>query len=198
MTPLLQPALSFNFTVTMWDVQGPAFFADNARRAALGSVAGQAIFGTFAEVQGLHTELEMENFQEGGRNERTQRFAKTAKYPNLVFKRGVTARSDLWDWQAQVLAGEDTAIRKSGLIILFDRNGASATVAGYTAAARIPVAAWTFERGLPAKLQGPGLDAKANSVAIEILEISHERLQRVSVNSIPGLGALASKVPTLT
>jgi phage tail-like protein len=198
MTFLEQPALTFNFSVTMWDVQGPNVGA--TARAAIGQAAGQLFFGSFAEVQGLEVELETEPYQEGGRNERTFRFSKPVKFPNLVFRRGITARTDLWDWQAQIIAGEETAIRKSGMIILFDRNGASVGVSGVGSVSitRIPIAAWMFERGLPVKLQGPTLDAKSNNVAIEMLEIAHERLQRVSLSSIPGLGDIASQVPTLT
>lgn len=195
---LEQPALTFNFTVTMWEVQGP--HVGSTVRAAIGQTVGALIFGTFSEVSGLEAEIEIEPYQEGGRNESTFRFTKPAKYPNLVFRRGITARTDLWDWQQQVIAGEETAIRKSGLVVLYDRNGVSAAVPGglTISVARIPIAAWMFERGLPVKIQGPTLDAKSNNVAIEMLEIAHERLQRVSLNSIPGLGDIASQVPTLT
>lgn len=200
--PLLPPALSFNFSVVMWNVQGPSFNA----RAALGMVAGQAIFGSFSEVQGLEASVEIETYQEGGVNDRVHRFVKTAKFPNLVLKRGITARSDLWDWHAQVQSDTQTATRKSGVIVLFDRGGASVSASttvgpvsvGATATARIPIAAWMFDRGLPEKLQGPALDAKANTVAIEVLEISHERLTRMPLASVPGLGDIVSKLPTLT
>jgi phage tail-like protein len=199
MNALEQPVLAFNFTVTLWDAQGP--HVGSTVRAAVGQLAGQLIFGSFAEVSGLDVELEVEAYQEGGRNDGALRFAKPAKFPNLVFRRGITARTDLWDWQAQVIAGEETAIRKSGLIVLFDRNGASVSiprVAATVSVARVPVAAWRFERGLPVKLQGPTLDAKSNTVAIERLEIAHERLERVSLTSIPGLGDIASQVPSFT
>ena len=38
-------------------------------------------------------------------------------------------------------------------------------------------ATWTFERGLPAKLRGPELNAKSGEVAIEELSIAHEGLR---------------------
>jgi phage tail-like protein len=200
-TPLLQPALTFNFNVVMWDVQGPNFFglppAASAAVGAVASAAGQLIFGSFSDVSGLEASFETESYQEGGRNERTLRFPKPAKFPNLVLKRGVTARTDLWDWYVQVLTSDKSAIRKSGLVILFDRNGPPGVpaLAGLT---RIPIGAWMFERAIPEKLQGPTLDARGNNVAIETLELSHERLQRVSLSAIPGLGDIASKVPSFT
>jgi len=202
-TPLLQPTLAFNFNVLMWDVQGPRFFGvqSDVKSAAIGAVAsaaGQLVFGSFAEVSGLETSLEIESYQEGGRNERVLRFAKSASYPNLVFRRRISARTDLWDWYGQVLTSVDTVIRKSGLVILFDRNGPGAGNPALGGLTRIPIAAWLFDRALPTKLQGPALDAKSNTVAIEVLELSHERLQRVSLGSIPGLGDIASTLPALT
>ncbi len=202
--PLLQPALAFNFSVVMWDVQGPN--VDSTAAEVVGMVAGQLIFGSFSEVQGLETSVELESYQEGGVNDRTHKFVKTAKFPNLVLKRGITARSDLWDWHAQVQTEGQTVTRKSGVVVLFDRGGATAEArakvgplgVGVTATARIPVAAWLFDRGLPEKLSGPALDAKSNTVAIEILEISHERLTRMPLSSVPGLGDVVSKLPTLT
>ena len=197
-TPMLQPALAFNFSVTMWDVQGPNVDSTLGAAASAAAAAGQLIFGTFAEVAGLESDLEIETYQEGGRNDRVHRFLKTAKFPNLVLKRGTTARGDLWDWQAQVMSTSKAAIRKSGLVILFDRNGPGGRLAAAAGLTRIPIAAWLFERGLPEKLQGPALDAKSSTVAIELLEISHERLTRVSVSTLPGLGDIVSKIPTLT
>ena len=43
-------------------------------------------------------------------------------------------------------------------------------------AARVPVARWTFAEAWPAKWQGPDLNARANEVTIETLEIVHEGL----------------------
>jgi phage tail-like protein len=40
-------------------------------------------------------------------------------------------------------------------------------------------ATWTFDRGLPAKIRGPELNAKTGEVAIEELHIAHEGLRLV-------------------
>lgn len=201
-SPLFQPAPAFNFTVTMWDVQGPGYFglgvAASSSVGVAASVSGGLLFGSFAEVTGLESSVELETYAEGGRNEQVHRFVKGVKFPNLVFKRGVTARPDLWDWHAQVVSGAKTVIRKSGLIILFDRNGPGSGNPALGGLTRVPVAGWMFERGLPEKIQGPPLDAKSNNVAIEMLEISHQRLQRVSLGAIPGLGEIASVMPGLS
>ena len=41
------------------------------------------------------------------------------------------------------------------------------------------VATWAFSRGLPAKVVGPQLNAKTGELAIEELQIAHERLRLV-------------------
>lgn len=191
--PILQPALVFNFNVIMWDVGGAGAVA-----TAAAAVTSQLIVGSFAEVSGLESDVEIETYQEGGLNDRLHRFVKAAKFPNLVLKRGVTARGDLWDWQAQVLSGGKTVIRKSGIVILFDRNGPGSGDPAFGGLTRIPMAAWMFERGLPEKVSGPALDAKGNSVAIETVEISHERLTRLGLSSLPKLADVASVLPGLS
>jgi phage tail-like protein len=42
------------------------------------------------------------------------------------------------------------------------------------------VARWEFDRGLPARIKGPELNAKTGEIAIEELHIAHEGLRLVS------------------
>jgi len=185
---LIQPAPNFNFTVSMWD----------ADASALAQVAGalvSAILGGFQEVQGLNTEFEMETYNEGGRNESPHRFIKWTKYPNLVFKRGVSFNPSLWDWYRGNATGSGNRTRKNGIIMLMDRGGPNLVGAGLPGLDRIPTAAWTFTNAYPEKLVGPQLNARGNEIAIETLEISHEGLERVSPTMIPGsVGQFAASV----
>ncbi len=201
---VIQPAVAFNFLVTMWDCQGPGFFGIDsaaaggwgvAARVASGFVnaATQLLLGAFSEVNGLNAELTIEDYHAGGENGAVKRFVKAGSYPNLVLKRGVTFNTDVWDWHQQVLHGTDAMIRKSGVVLLLERASfvkGGAGNAGLDLLAQMtrpPVAAWFFERALPARLVGPALDAKTSAVAIEALELSHEGLTRVSLAAIPGL-----------
>jgi phage tail-like protein len=215
--PLVQPTPVFNFLVTMWD----ATDSSSSLGAALLNIAGQIALGGFSECSGLNTEMELETYQEGGRNAGPHKLFKYAKYPNLVFKRGVTFNTNLADWYDSVVnhtgsspgplgislssipfiggpAGNPALlIRKDGMIILFDRNGlggVGASVPAVGGLLRLPVAAWKFQGGFPERLQGPALNAKGNEVAIETLEISHQGLTRVSVDLLGGLGAVAGAV----
>jgi phage tail-like protein len=206
--PLIQPALSYNFWVLLWEVQGPGLFGlqpQNAgQRFALGLASGllsatsQALFGAFSDATGLNSNLDVETYQEGGNNAAPLKFPKWGKFDNLTLKRGVTPRTSLWDWHEQVVTGSAPVLRKSGLIILFDRGGIpiatggagpgqpQATPSTADIGLRIPLAAWYIDNAFPEKVSGPTLDAKSNTVAVESVELAHEGLQRVSFSMIPG------------
>ena len=199
--PLIQPALSFNFWVLLWEVQGPGLFGlqprNTAERVALGLATGivsavsQMLFGAFSECSGLNSNLEVETYQEGGNNASPLKFPKWGKFDNLVLKRGVTPRTSLWDWHEQVVAGTEPVLRKSGLIIMFDRGGIGdqAETAGMT---RIPLGAWYIDNAFPEKVTGPTLDGKSNTIAVESVELAHDGLQRVSFSMIPGAADVMS------
>jgi phage tail-like protein len=214
--PLIQPALAYNFWVLLWEVQGPGLFGlqprNSGERFALGlasglvSAASQALFGAFSDAGGLNSNLDVETYQEGGNNTAPLRFPKWAKFDSVTLKRGVTPRTSLWDWHEQVVAGTAPVLRKSGLIILFDRGGVplarggplpgqavathdQANTAGLT---RIPLAAWYIDNAFPEKVTGPTLDAKSNTVAVESVDLAHDGLQRVSFSMIPGAADVMS------
>ncbi len=205
--PLIQPTVNFNFLIIMWDNSD-----SSALLGALANLAGQIALGGFSEITGLNTEMEVETYMEGGVNANPHKFFKTAKYPNLVLKRGVTFNSDLADWYDSVinhkgpppgplgipigsLLSSNTPpkiVKKDGIIILFDRNGlggVGASVPAIGGLLRLPVAAWQFQGALPERLTGPSLNAKGNEIAIETLEMSHEGLSRISIASIVGAAA---------
>src|SRR5262249_1140504 len=113
---------------------------------------------------------------EGGRNIAPHRFPKWGRYPNLVFRRGVTNSMMLWDWWSDVLtnsftltSGQSTP-RRSGVILL-EANDHTAVAGGL------------MGNPLPERLSGPGLNAGSNEIAIETLELSHEGVLRL--DSVP-------------
>jgi len=142
------------------------------------SAQSSTIKAGFAEVNGLNSEIEIEDYREGGRNIGAHRLPRWGRYPNLVLRRGITADTSLWDWWSDVITHSFTLaqgtprrpFRRSGLILLdgFDHR---------------VVAAWFLSNALPERLVGPGLNARSNEIAIETLELSHEGLLRLS--SVP-------------
>ncbi|MGD2205801.1 MAG: phage tail protein [Anaerolineae bacterium] len=116
----------------------------------------------FSECSGLESTLEVEEYQEGGINDRVHKFPSRFTFGNITLKRGMTTDNTLAKWHFSLLQG--TVERRDGLILLLNE-------------AQEPVLAWKFERGLPVKWTGPGLNAASSEVAVETLEIAHERLE---------------------
>jgi phage tail-like protein len=189
--PLVNPVPVFDFTVVLINAT-PSSGPPAATGAA--SAAAAVLTGTFAEVSGLNAEMETEEYREGGLNTGPHKFIKWGKYPNLVFKRGITPNTDIWDWYYQVLYGDQSVLRKNGIVMLTDRSAAGAggatlpPIPGLTGLGRVPIAVWSFSNGLPEKLQGPGLNAKSNEIAIETLEITHQGLTRLGPGMVAGTG----------
>jgi len=144
------PFPGFNFEVQLYEENG-----------------SPRIVAGFSECTGLESSLEVQEYKEGGINDRVRRFPSRFSFPNIVFKHGMTADDTLRQWHNALLRGN--TVRKNGLIILRDEAGK-------------PVLAWKFEKGLPVKWSGPPLNASQSAVAIEILEIAHERLEPTTVS----------------
>lgn len=135
---------------------------------------GDEILGTggFQECTGLEIEMDIQEYQEGGRNNGVIRRAGRAKFQPLVLKRGMfyeagsdaKANAQLWQWMQSIINGERPIPRYDGII--------------YVKSADDQVrATWVFERGLPAKIKGPELNGKTGEIAIEELTIAHEGLR---------------------
>lgn len=132
--------------------------------------------GSFQECTGLEVELDVQELQEGGRNDGVIRCIGRAKYQPLVLKRGmlspaqstppnqVSPTVELWQWLQDVASGRNVR-RYDGIVEVLDATGHKT------------VATWTFVRGLPAKVSGPQLNARTGEIAIEELHIAHEGLR---------------------
>ena len=194
--PLMNPVPAFNFSVFMFDANPAASQGLTDLPGADASLGRSALVGSFSEVSGLNAEFEPEEYREGGRNFGAHKFVKWGRYPNLIFKRGVTQNADIWDWYYTAIYRTADPVRKNGVIVLMDRGLAvgdvnapsiSLPVVGLPVFGPMPVALWFFRNALPEKLQGPPLNAKSNEIAIETLEVVHEGLYRFGPGTIPGL-----------
>jgi phage tail-like protein len=165
--PRLDPLPAYNFLITLLDT--------SSTFSTLKSAAG-LVLGGFAECSGLESTLETFDYLEGGVNDRVHRFPTRLSYSNIVLKRGVGLSEDLWLWHQEFVEGKGK--RRDGLIIL-------------QSDLRVPVKIWTFSRGLPVKWSGPSFNARTSDIAIETLEIAHEKLELslspgVALNEITG------------
>ena len=128
--------------------------------------------GAFQECTGLDVELDVQELVEGGRNNGVIRRVGRAKYSPIVLKRGMfysgdAVNRDLWTWLEDVASGVRPVRRYDGIVEVMSVGDTD-------------VARWLFERGLPAKITGPQLNAKTGEVAIEELHIAHEGLRLVA------------------
>ncbi len=133
-----------------------------------------AMSGAFQDVQGLEIEMDVQEYQEGGRNNGVVRRVGRAKFAPLVLKRGMfhgseagaKADATLWAWMQRIINGERPVPRYDGVVNLMSADGTVRST-------------WLFERALPSKIKGPELNAKTGEVAIEELTLMHEGLRMV-------------------
>ncbi len=119
--------------------------------------------GAFKQVEGLDSETEVIEYQDGDDNLLRKRPGRT-KYSNIVLKRGYVNTEDLWQWRKHVMEGK--VQRKSGSIILCNDSGGE-------------VMRYNFFEAWPCKWKGFSLDGKGTDVAVEELEFVVERWERV-------------------
>ena len=118
----------------------------------------------FQECSGFDSTVDVIEHREGGGNLTPIKLPGMNKYSNIVLKWGITDDRELYDWHREIVQGEIT--RKNGSIVLLNRKGDE-------------VARWNFYRAWPTKYDGPDLNAEGNDVAIEMLELAHEGVERV-------------------
>jgi phage tail-like protein len=114
----------------------------------------------FSEADLPEGEIEVIEYREGSDRVSTARkLPGLAKYPNVVLKRGISGRPDLFDWWNSVRNG--TPDRRNVTITLLDEQ-------------RSPVQRWLLRNAWPAKIHFGTLQARGNDVVIETLELAHE------------------------
>lgn len=123
---------------------------------------GQAIRGSFAEVSGLDVEITPIEYRTGSEDLTVRKLPGLKKFSNITLKRGIIGDLAFWTWTKSVLDGH--VLRADGTITLLDEG-------------RQPVLRWKFRRAWPCRWVGPTLNASANAVAIETLELCHEGLE---------------------
>jgi phage tail-like protein len=117
----------------------------------------------FQKVSGLGSSVETSTIEEGGQNLYVQSLPKKIKYENLVLERGVVVGSPL------VIEFNVTMS-----LFKFSPSNVLVTLLDNT---RIPIAGWLFMKAYPVKWSVSDLDADANSVVIEHMELAYQRMQ---------------------
>jgi len=124
---------------------------------------GGEVAAGFSEVDIGAAHVELVEYREGAdRLNAVRKLPGLARYDNVVLKRGIAGDTAIWDWFDGVRDGSRDA--RDVRIVLLDEQ-------------RRPVARWLLRDAIPVRWQGPTLHAAGNEVAIETLELAHERLE---------------------
>ncbi|MEL7097502.1 MAG: phage tail protein [Pseudomonadota bacterium] len=110
----------------------------------------------FTEVSGITMESDVIEYREGSDPTHVRKLPGLSKYGNITLKRGFSDNTELYDWRKTVMDG--ITQRKDGAIILMNEAGE-------------PALRWEFTNAFPSKLEGATLNATANEVAMESVEI---------------------------
>jgi phage tail-like protein len=118
----------------------------------------------FQHCAGFDSSVEVMEYRQGGENITMRKLPGMAKFSNITLKWGMTSDTELYRWHLQIVKGE--IVRRNGSIVLLDRKGEE-------------IARWNFKRAFPIKYDAPDLNAEKSEIAIEMLELTHEGLERV-------------------
>lgn len=117
----------------------------------------------FCECDGLQVRRTITTLREGGDDGSARLFAGPESFGHVTLRRGMTSTFDLWDWWERTR--RDPGLRARCDIVVLAPDLVEERVR------------FRLHHCLPAKLSGPTLDATANAVAIESLEIACERIE---------------------
>jgi phage tail-like protein len=127
-------------------------------------INGEAVAG-FQEVEGLVSENKPIKYREGSDPMNTVRkLPGLEEYPNLVCKRGVTGSLVLWDWRKEVRDGSGSFPPTRDVVIHLQNERHE------------NVFQWRLTNAWCTKMSGPKLNAAANEIAIETMEIAYDRI----------------------
>ncbi|MBV7530814.1 phage tail protein [Chitinophaga sp. sic0106] len=116
----------------------------------------------FSEVSGLSQELQAIDYRDGLMSGTTLPLKRPGlkKAGNITLKRGLTtANNEFYLWLNN--NGQPNVERRDLVISLLNDEGN-------------PVFVWTVLQAWPVKIDGPGLKATGNEIAIESIDLAHE------------------------
>ncbi|HHT05213.1 MAG TPA: phage tail protein [Hydrogenispora sp.] len=145
--PSRKPPVGFHFAVI--------FYKDG--------VEPNSIDMYFKKVSGLSSEIETVSYKEGGENLFTHRLPNRVSYNNLVLERGLVLGTPVSE-DFQTAMSEMRFYPHNVLVALLNEDGN-------------PEAAWLFWKAYPVRWSVSDLDADANTVAIETMELAYTRFQ---------------------
>lgn len=118
----------------------------------------------FTRLTGLGVSVERIEYREGGGGPEVIHVPGRPSYSTVKLHYGLTDSRDLWDWMEAVARGE--ADRRNVSILMLDTDGVSERMR------------WSLINAWPVALTGATLDALGHELAVEVLELCAERIER--------------------
>ena len=143
------PPLGFRFNVL--------FFA--------GGITPNPIDIHFRKVSGLSTTVETTAVEDGGQNLYTQLLPTRLSHDNLVLERGIIFGSPL-ALEFNIAMSQFKFAASNVLVSLLSHDS-------------IPISSWLFFNAYPVKWSISDLDAESNSLVIETMELTYQRMQTI-------------------
>ena len=114
----------------------------------------------FSDVGGLSVELSTEEVAEGGENRFIQKYPGRAKYPELVLKRGLLVKSDVFTWIRECLESDVIKPKNVDVKLLNAEHE--------------PLITWHLANAYPTKWAISDLNATGNTVVVETLQMFYQ------------------------
>lgn len=117
----------------------------------------------FQEVSGMDVENQIIEYRKSNSPQfSTEKMPGIAKYGNITMKRGVFVNDNsFWDWHEEIAM--NTIKRRTVLIKLLDESGKTTMQ-------------WQLDNAWPTKITSTDLKSDGNEVAVDTIEIAHEKL----------------------
>ncbi len=125
----------------------------------------------FQRVSGLSTEVQLETINEGGQNLHAHRLPGKVNYNNLVLERGYST--------SPIPSPVNFEFNEVFTNFKFHPSDVIVTLFGEIGGipATVPIGAWLFMKAYPVKWSVSDLDAQANSVLVDTMELAYTRFQ---------------------
>jgi phage tail-like protein len=114
----------------------------------------------FTDVSGLSVEVGTEEVAEGGENRFVQKYPGRLKYPELVLKRGLLVKSDVFDWIRESLDRDHLNPKNVDVKLLNQEHE--------------PLITWHLANAYPTKWAVSDLGATSNTVVVETLQLYYQ------------------------
>jgi phage tail-like protein len=114
----------------------------------------------FQSVSGISADIGTEDLREGGENRYVQKLPQSAKYPNLILKRGLLTDSGLIKWFEDAVQNFDFKPITIQVSLLNEEIE--------------PLVNWKFVNAYPVKWEISSLDSVRNEVVVDTIEIAYQ------------------------